>query len=84
VLSGEIVQITDAGEEILRAGDCAAYPKNAPNGHHLINKSTRTAIYLEVGTRSDEDFCSYPDIDLQIDAKVGHFAHKDGKPYPQR
>ena len=84
VLSGEVVQISDEGEEILRAGDCVAYPKNAPNGHHLINKSAQTAIYLEVGTRSDEDFCSYPDIDLQIDSKVGRFAHRDGTLYPQR
>jgi uncharacterized cupin superfamily protein len=84
VLSGEVVLVTDAGEEILRAGDCAAFPKNVANGHHLINKSTEMAVYLEVGTRSDEDFCSYPDIDLQIDSKIDRFAHKDGKLYPQR
>ncbi len=84
VLSGELVQITDAGEETLRAGDCVAYPKGAANGHHLINKSAATAVYLEVGTRSEEDFCSYPDIDLQIDSKIDRFAHKDGTLYPQR
>jgi uncharacterized cupin superfamily protein len=84
VLAGEVVLVTDAGEEILRAGDCAAFPKNVADGHHLINKSAHTAVYLEVGTRSDEDFCSYPDIDLQIDAKLDRFAHKDGTPYPQR
>ena len=41
------------------------------------------AVYLEVGTRPQEDFCSYPDIDLQFDSKVGWYAHKDGTPYPQ-
>ena len=84
VLSGEVVLVADAGEEVLRAGDCVAFAKNVANGHHLINKSGETAVYLEVGTRSDDDLCSYPDIDLQIDSKVGQFAHKDGTLYPQR
>jgi uncharacterized cupin superfamily protein len=84
VLSGEVVQISDAGEKILRAGDCAAYPKNEADGHHLVNKSSATAIYLEIGTRTADDFCSYPDIDLQIDSKLDYFAHKDGTPYPSK
>ena len=42
VISGEVVLITDRGEEALRAGDCAAFPKDVPNGHHLINKSSTT------------------------------------------
>ena len=84
VLAGEVVLVTDAGEEILRAGDCAAFPKNDPNGHHLINKSGQTAVCLEVGTRSNEDFCLYHDIDMQIDSKLGQFAHKDGTLYPRR
>ena len=84
VLSGEVVLIDDAGEEILRAGGCAAFPKGDGNGHHLVNKSGAPAICLEVGTRSDDDFCTYPDIDLQIDAKVGEFAHRDGTLYPKR
>ena len=84
VLAGEVVQISDAGEEILRAGDCAAYPKNDANGHHLINKSSVMAIYLEIGARTADDFCSYPDIDLQIDSKLDYFAHKDGTPYPRK
>jgi uncharacterized cupin superfamily protein len=84
MLSGEVVLITDAGEEILRAGDCAAFGKNVPDGHHLINKSANMAVYLEVGTRTEDDFCTYPDIDMQIDSKVGWFAHKDGRLYPPK
>ena len=82
VLSGEVTLVTDAGEEIFRAGDCAAFPKNAPNGHHFINKSHTLATCLEVGSRSDDDVCDYPDIDLHIDAKAGYYTHKDGTPYP--
>lgn len=84
VLSGEVTLVTDKGEEVLRAGDCAAFPKGEPNGHHLINKSNAIAVCLEVGTRSDDDFCRYPDIDMQIDGKVGHYTHRDGTPYPEK
>jgi uncharacterized cupin superfamily protein len=84
VLSGEVTLITDDGEEILRAGDCAAFPKGEQNGHQLINKSGEMAVLLEVGTRSTDDVCDYPDIDLRIDARVGQFTHKDGTPYPPR
>jgi len=85
VLSGEVVLATDAGEEVLRAGDCAAFPKGDGNGHHLMNRSQAPAILLEVGTRAGEaDFCRYPDIDLQIDGRRDTFEHRDGTPYPRR
>ena len=56
VLSGEVVLVDDNGEQVLRAGDCAAFPKGDKNGHHLINKSKADAVCLEVGTRSTDDF----------------------------
>ncbi len=39
VLEGELTLIEDGGETVLRADDCAAFPKGSGNGHHLINKS---------------------------------------------
>ncbi len=84
VLEGEVVLITDAGEETLRPGDCAAFPASAPDGHHLVNRSAQTAICLEVGTRSADDVCTYPDIDMRIDSVEGRFTHMDGTPYPKR
>ena len=39
ILEGELILVEDAGETTLRAGDCAAFPKNTGNGHHLINRS---------------------------------------------
>src|SRR5215469_16414173 len=33
VVSGEATLITDAGEEVLRAGDCAAFKAGEANGH---------------------------------------------------
>jgi uncharacterized cupin superfamily protein len=84
ILSGEVVLIDDKGEHVLRAGDCAAFPKGDANGHHLINRSNADAICLEMGTRSTDDFCDYPDIDLQIDARVDKYVHRDGTLYPEK
>jgi uncharacterized cupin superfamily protein len=81
VISGEVMLKTDKGEEILRAGDCAAFPKGVADGHQLINKSSSTVVCLEVGTRSDDDVCTYSDIDMMIDSKVGAYTRKDGTPY---
>ena len=82
VLSGELTLITDAGEQRIGAGECVAVPRNQPDGHHLINKSTADALYLEVGTRCDADECRYPDIDMFL--KDGEFRRRDGTPYPRR
>jgi uncharacterized cupin superfamily protein len=80
VLSGEVVLVDDAGEHVLRAGDCAAFPKNDGNGHHLINRSACDATLLEIGARAGGDFAAYPDIDLLFDPARG-YTHKDGSPY---
>jgi len=85
VLSGDVVLVTDAGEEVLSPGDCAGFPKGKRDGHHLINRSrSKAAICLEVGTRSAVDFCDYPDLDMVIDTKVGKYTHRDGTPYPPK
>jgi uncharacterized cupin superfamily protein len=85
VVEGEVVLITDSGEETLRAGDCAGFKAGVKDGHHLQNRSPRDAVVLEVGSRKEEDEGEYSDIDMRFSrAGAGHFAHKDGKPYPQR
>ena len=84
VLSGEVTLITNQGEQTMRAGDFAAFPKNAADGHHLVNKSNALATVLEVGSRPDEDFVNYPDIDMVFDSKVDHYAHRDGTLYPKK
>jgi len=84
VLSGEVVLIDDAGETILKAGDCAGFPKNAPNGHHLINRSNTDATLLEVGTRTTDDVTTYPDIDMKYEPTLGGYVHRDGARYPER
>jgi uncharacterized cupin superfamily protein len=85
VTEGEVVLTTDDGEEIFRTGDCIGFPAGVENAHHFRNESDTDAVLLTVGTRSLEDECHYPDIDLF--AKAGRytdpsvFVHKDGTSY---
>lgn len=82
VLSGELALVTDTGEQLLHAHDCAAFPKGLQDGHHLINRGEQTAIHLEIGSRSNIDACHYPDIDLHWDSGADAYTHKDGSSYP--
>jgi uncharacterized cupin superfamily protein len=83
VLEGEVVLRTDAGEQLLRAGCCAGFPADSRDGHQLVNRSDRPAVYLEVGTNDEGDVVFYPDVDLHYDpaAQGGQFTRKDGTPY---
>jgi len=86
VVAGEVVLVTDKGEEVLKPGECAAFPRGTADGHHLINKSNAPAMVLEVGTRTpdDKDMCYYPDVDLVWDGPKGTYTHRDGTPYPAK
>jgi len=83
VLEGEVVLVTDAGEQVLKSGTCAGYPAGKRDAHHFINRSTRPARYLEIGPRLDGDTAFYPDDDLMwIETEAGSVpAHKDGRRY---
>ena len=72
--------VEDGGETSLRAGDCAAFPKGSGNGHHLINRSSAIAVYLEVGSRNPNDLATCSDIDMMSSNADGRFVHKDGTP----
>lgn len=81
VLTGELVLIEDDGETLLRAGDAAAFPRNTGNGHHMINRSSATATYIEIGSRHHDDITTCSDIDMKSANADGHFVHKDGTAY---
>ena len=84
VLKGEVTLVTDDGAELLRAGDCAGFKANDPNGHCLQNRSSAEAEVLEVGTRLADDAALYSDIDMMAPAggKPAPYTHRDGTPYP--
>ena len=84
VLEGELVLITDAGEQTLRPGDFAAFKAGVADGHHLVNRGAVDAVYLEVGGRVEADTVTYPDIDLISPAGAdAWYEHRDGTPYPR-
>jgi len=83
MLDGEVVLVTDAGEQVLAAGMCAGYPAGARDAHHLVNRGSVPARYLEIGNRIDGDNAFYPDDDLMWceDENGVYAAHKDGRRY---
>jgi len=85
VLEGEVVLRTEAGEQLLRAGMCAGFAAGARDGHQLVNRSDRPAIYLEISDRDNADTAHYadPDVDLVWNAPhaPGKFTRRDGTPY---
>jgi len=85
VLEGELTLIEDQGETLLRPGDAAGFKAGVPNGHHLLNKSSRDALYLEMGTRAEHERAHYPDDDLAYTRDSNGFAytHKAGEPYTE-
>jgi uncharacterized cupin superfamily protein len=84
VLAGEVVLVTDGGEEVLRAGDAAGFPGNDANGHCFQNRSDAEVQILEIGTRVSGDVAYYPDIDMVAPAggKPAAYTRRDGTPYP--
>ena len=83
ILEGEASLVTDAGETLLRPGMCAGFKAGTGDAHHLINRSDRDVLYLEIGDRSPGDAGSYPDDDLQAVFVDGRWVYrqKDGTPY---
>ncbi len=81
VLEGEAMLVEDDGETVLRAGDCAAFPKDVRNGHRLVNRSGRRCIFLAIDSRIGEGDCHYPDVDLFWDNAAQRYTRKDGSAY---
>ena len=85
VLEGELTLIEDDGATVLRPGDAAGFKAGVANGHHLVNKTQRDALYLEIGTRAARERAHYPEVDL-IAEKEAHgfqYLHRSGEPYPK-
>lgn len=83
ILTGEVVLVTNDGEQTLKPGMCAGYPAGKKDAHHFINRSAAAAAYLEIGNRAEGDNAFYPDDDLMWveDENGGVAAHKDGRRY---
>lgn len=79
MISGEAVLVEDDGRKVLRAGDCAAWPKGNTNGHHLRNESDEDCVFVVVGGGTNKGG-GYSDIDMMFTSE-GRYVRKDGTPY---
>jgi uncharacterized cupin superfamily protein len=84
VLQGEVILRSTRGEQLLQAGMCAGFPAGSEDGHQLINRSDRDAVYLEVSNRDNADSVYYndPDVDMVWSAPQapGRYTRRDGSP----
>ncbi len=84
IVEGEPTLVTDDGETVLRPGMAAGFKAGSVNAHHLVNRTDRDVVYVEIGDRTDRDAVNYPDDDIR--GALGsdgrwRFVHKDGRPY---
>lgn len=83
VLEGTPTLCIGTEEVVLGPGMCAGFPAGGA-AHHLVNRSSEDAIFLEVGDRTAGDEGSYPNDDLAavLDANgQWRFTHEDATPY---
>lgn len=80
---GECVMVQDAGETVMRVGDCAAFPAGVPDGHCFINRTQTEARILVVGSKARREVATYSDVDLVVTQSEGQniFTHKNGQHY---
>ena len=45
---------------------CVGFKAGVENGHHLMNHTNQTALFIVVGSRRENDQVLYPDDDFQI------------------
>ena len=83
MLEGQVVLIENEGETVLKPGDAAGFKAGVANGHQLVNRSDREAVYLEIGSRRADERAHYSDVDLAV-AKIDgayRYTRKDGSAY---
>jgi uncharacterized cupin superfamily protein len=80
VIEGECTLVQDAGETVMRPGDCAAFPAGSTDGHHFINRTDTVAKFLVVGSKAPREVATYSDVDLRVEIEGGkaRFTYKDG------
>ena len=83
VLQGHPTLVTEFAETRLEPGMCAGF-RAGGEAHHVVNRSDRTVVLLEIGDRTRGDKGSYLRDDLRAvmgDDGMWRFEHKDGTPY---
>ena len=62
VVVGELVLVTDDGEELLGPGDCVGFKAGEVNAHHLQNRSDKPAVFFDIGGRDAWDVSTFTEM----------------------
>jgi uncharacterized cupin superfamily protein len=82
MLEGELILAENDGETVLKPGDAAGFKCGSGIGHCLINRGSRDAIYLEIGTRAESERVHYCDVDMimERDGTGRRYLSRSGAP----
>ena len=83
IVQGNPTLVTESSETILAPGMCAGFCAGG-EAHHVVNRSDRMAVLLEIGDRTKGDEGRYPRDDLRAvmgEDGMWQFVHKDGTPF---
>ena len=85
VTEGECTLVQDAGETVMRPGDCAAFPAGSTDGHQFVNRTDKVARFLVVGSKAPREVATYSDVDLRVEMGGGkaRFTYKDGSDFKE-
>ena len=78
VVAGELVLVTDDGEEVLGPGDCVGFKAGEANAHHLQNRSDRPAVFFDIGGRDNWDVSTFTEAGFEA------YTHMDVRFRPLR
>ncbi|MFW2542319.1 cupin domain-containing protein [Primorskyibacter sp. 2E107] len=80
VTEGVLTLVDGHGETEMHPGDCAAFPANDQNGHHMVNRSSADGAFLVIGTRTATETAWYSDVDMKVEVQDGdmYFTRRDG------
>ncbi len=83
MVQGELVLVTDEGEQIMTPGMVVGFAAGLINGHNLVNRSGHDAAFLVFSDKTLGDEGGYSDIDMMFVRKneISSYVHKDGTPY---
>ncbi|WP_263971540.1 cupin domain-containing protein [Leptolyngbya ohadii] len=84
VLEGFPTLLLGAEEFQLSPGDCCGFKAGTGIAHQLVNRSSETVTYLEMGDRTPGDQVEYPNNDLKATQTINGawiLTHKDDRPY---
>lgn len=82
VLEGRPTLVVGERETVLSQDLCAGFPAGG-EAHHLVNRTDRRVLYLEVGDRTPGDSITYPEDDLaaaMTPEGTWRYTRKDGTP----